>query len=211
MPSPIQLSAGQLFAKDFRVVRPLSSGGMGSVYVVQQTSTGAERALKLMHRELVQDPKQRARFEQEAKIGASIRSDHVVKVIVAGVDDETGLPYLVMELLEGCELEAHLEARGPLPPGEVATIFSQLCHALSRTGTGRAAFAGERLLRGAAGFFVAVAGFSKFDTQSATSVAISEGTTARRTIAPLTLQRPYQRTARALFVRSRAQSRSRSP
>ncbi|MEO7094584.1 MAG: serine/threonine protein kinase, partial [Polyangiales bacterium] len=106
MPSPIQLVAGQVFARDFRIIRPLSSGGMGSVYVVSQVSTGAERALKLMHRELVADPKQRARFEQEAKVGSSIRSDHAVKVISAGIDEESGLPYLVMELLEGQELEA---------------------------------------------------------------------------------------------------------
>src|SRR5690348_3009406 len=135
MPSSIQLTAGQIFARDFRVVRPLSSGGMGSVYVVEQLSTGAERALKLMHRELVADARQRGRFEQEAKIGATIRSDHVVKVIVAGVDEESGLPYLVMELLEGTELEAMLESQGPLAPLDLATVFTQLCHALAAAHT----------------------------------------------------------------------------
>ncbi|MFO0613993.1 MAG: protein kinase [Polyangiaceae bacterium] len=131
MPSPVQLGAGQIFANDFRVVHPLNAGGMGSVYVVQQVSTGAQRALKLMHPELVADPRQRARFEQEAKVGASIKSDHVVKVISAGVDGPTGLPYIVMELLEGAELGTMLHQRGILPRGEISLILSQLCHALA--------------------------------------------------------------------------------
>src|SRR5438046_2332621 len=46
MSSLVQLSEGMVFAGDFRVVRPLSAGGMGAVYVVEQVSTGMQRALK---------------------------------------------------------------------------------------------------------------------------------------------------------------------
>jgi serine/threonine protein kinase len=45
------LQPGRVFANDYRVVRHLSSGGMGSVFVVEQLSTGKERALKVMHSE----------------------------------------------------------------------------------------------------------------------------------------------------------------
>jgi serine/threonine protein kinase len=51
--SSIDLSPGSLFAGQFRIVRPLAKGGMGAVYVVEQVSTGRERALKLMHPMLV--------------------------------------------------------------------------------------------------------------------------------------------------------------
>jgi serine/threonine protein kinase len=68
----VALSPGSVFAKDFRVVKKLASGGMGAVYVAEQISTGRPRALKLMHPNLVENPVLRAKFEQEAKIGGRI-------------------------------------------------------------------------------------------------------------------------------------------
>ena len=125
-----QLQPGVVFAGDFRVVRPLKEGGMGAVYVVEQLSTSKPRALKVMLPDLVAQPSLRKRFETEARVGARIRSDHVVEVIASGVDAASGMPWLVMELLEGEDLEAHARRRGPLPPGEVRAILEQLCHAL---------------------------------------------------------------------------------
>ncbi|MEO7097474.1 MAG: serine/threonine-protein kinase, partial [Polyangiales bacterium] len=126
-----RLANGSLFATDFRVERPLSEGGMGAVYVAEQLSTGARRALKLMHPQLVRDEKLRKRFEQEAKVGARIASDHVVQVVSAGIDEASATPWLAMELLQGEDLETYADRRGPLPLGEVTAIFAQLCHALS--------------------------------------------------------------------------------
>jgi TPR repeat protein/tRNA A-37 threonylcarbamoyl transferase component Bud32 len=122
---------GTVFARDFTIVRLLSEGGMGAVYVVQQNSTGAQRALKLMHRELVREPRLRERFEQEARVGARIESEHVVQVIAAGIDDASGTPWLAMELLQGQDLAALIEQRGPLPAAEVREIFAQLTHAIA--------------------------------------------------------------------------------
>lgn len=124
------LVPGSIFARDFRVIRPLSAGGMGAVYVAEQLSTGKERALKLMRAELVALPELRERFEREAKLGALIESDHVVEVIGAGVDEATGMPWLAMELLSGRDLEAHVSQTGPLHPHTVLVVFEQLCHAL---------------------------------------------------------------------------------
>ncbi len=124
------LIPGSIFAREFRVVRPLSTGGMGAVYVAEQLSTGKQRALKLMRAELVALPELRERFEREAKLGALIESDHVVEVIGAGVDDASGMPWLAMELLSGRDLEAYAKQTGPVHPETVAVIFEQLCHAL---------------------------------------------------------------------------------
>ena len=125
----LELVPGQIFAADFRVVRPLSKGGMGSVYVVEQVSTQLQRALKLMHPELVRDPRLRQRFEQEARIGGHIASDHIAQVISAGVDAATGTPWLAMELLQG-ETLAEWIVRRRTSLNELFEIFGQLCHGL---------------------------------------------------------------------------------
>ena len=125
-----QLRPGQILAKDFRVVRALAAGGMGSVYLVEQLSTGRERALKVMHPQYVRDAESRARFAQEARVGARIKSEHVVDVVSAGVDEETGIPWLAMELLDGEELELLVLRQGRLQPKQTLEIFRQLCHGL---------------------------------------------------------------------------------
>ena len=130
MPGIVALQAGSVFAKDFRVVRKLSEGGMGAVYVVEQLSTGRERALKLMHPELTADPALRAKFVQEARIGARVKSDHVVEVLAAGVDEATNVPFLVMELLEGEGLDARLARQIPTQD-EAYAILEQLHHAVA--------------------------------------------------------------------------------
>ncbi len=126
------LQPGTVFANDFRIVRHLSAGGMGSVFVVEQLSTGKERALKVMHRELSDDPSHRTRFESEARISASIESDHVVEVLAAGVEAESGIPWLVMELLRGETLEAHVQQHGPMGVAAVRECAKQLRHVLEQ-------------------------------------------------------------------------------
>ncbi|HTJ84722.1 MAG TPA: serine/threonine-protein kinase, partial [Polyangiaceae bacterium] len=127
----MDLAPGTVFATDFRIVRPLSEGGMGSVYVVEQLSTGARRALKLMRKELVADASMQARFLQEARASARIASDHVVQVISAGVDGQTGMPWLAMELLVGEELDQRVKKRGPLSRADALEVVRQLAHALA--------------------------------------------------------------------------------
>ncbi len=123
------LRPGQVIGGDFRIVRLLGEGGMGAVYVAEQMSTGAHRALKVMHPSVVGEPGLHERFVQEARVGSRIQSDHVVQVVAAGVDPQTGTPWLAMELLEGNELRQAVAAR-PLTASETREIFAQLCHAV---------------------------------------------------------------------------------
>ncbi|MFO0619351.1 MAG: serine/threonine-protein kinase [Polyangiaceae bacterium] len=127
---------GSLFAGDYKIVKALSRGGMGTLYIAEQMSTGRKRALKLMMPELVADPKMQKRFEQEARISAHIASDHVVEVIGAGIDAETRMPWIAMELLQGEDLSDYTDRVGHLPPAEVLDIFAQLCHALGAAHAG---------------------------------------------------------------------------
>jgi formylglycine-generating enzyme required for sulfatase activity/tRNA A-37 threonylcarbamoyl transferase component Bud32 len=127
-----KLEAGTVFGRDFRIVRLLREGGMGAVYIADQLSTGKQRALKLMAPELAVDPGTRDRFVLEARAASKIESDHVVEVVTAGVDEASGSPYLVMELLRGEELADAAARIGPLPLGDVADVMSQVGHALEQ-------------------------------------------------------------------------------
>ncbi len=124
------LQPAMVFGGDFRVVRALRAGGMGAVYVVDQISTGKQRALKVLSAELEGDPATRERFVLEARAASAVDSDHVVEIVTAGIDAATGAPFLVMELLRGEALDDACERLGPLPLGDVAEVLSQLGHAL---------------------------------------------------------------------------------
>jgi formylglycine-generating enzyme required for sulfatase activity/serine/threonine protein kinase len=130
MSSFVRPEPGQVFAGDFKITKPLKEGGMGAVYVAEQLGTGALRALKLMHPELVANATARRRFELEARVGARIESDYVVNVIGAGVDDATGVPWLAMELLQGEDLSERLARVGMLSPAATLDVFRPLCHAV---------------------------------------------------------------------------------
>jgi formylglycine-generating enzyme required for sulfatase activity/serine/threonine protein kinase len=124
------LQPGAIFGRDFRIVRALRRGGMGSVYVVEQLSTGKPRALKVMSPELAQSQAARERFVLEARAASRIESDHVVEIVTAGVDEATGAPFLVMELLKGEELAESIQRIGPLPLADAVEVLTQVGHAL---------------------------------------------------------------------------------
>ena len=126
-----RLAPGSVFAREYRIVDLLAEGGMGAVYRAEQLSTRKPRALKLVSTRLATDPKGRQRFVREATVGASIDSEHVVEVIGAGIDDETGRPWLAMELLDGADLGAVVQHQGPLSSGQLREVVGQLCHGLA--------------------------------------------------------------------------------
>ncbi len=121
---------GSVIADEYVIERPLAEGGMGAVYIALQRSTNRRRALKVMHPQMVRDPKNRERFLAEARVSAGIRSAHIVEVIGAGVDALTGTPWLAMELLDGETLQQRLDRTGPIQARELAEMFAQLGEAL---------------------------------------------------------------------------------
>src|SRR5688572_16089715 len=127
-----ELGVGQVVGDDFEILKPLEKGGMGAVYLALQRSTGRQRALKVMHAEIVSDPLQRGRFAQEARVASQIDSDHVVEVVAAGVDPTQGFPWLVMELLDGEELGKRVDRGDHLTPDERVEALAQLFHGMAR-------------------------------------------------------------------------------
>jgi serine/threonine protein kinase len=127
------LSTGSVFAGRYRVERRIGSGGMGAVYEVVHLETNRRRALKVMHPQYVSSDELRARFRQEARVAAEIESEHIVDVFDAGIDEPTGLPFLVMELLRGEELGTLIKRVGPLPKEDVVRYLHETSLALDKT------------------------------------------------------------------------------
>ena len=120
----LDLATRSVFAGRYSVIRRIASGGMGAVFEVVHVETQRRRALKVMLPELLLDRQLRERFQMEARITANVESEYIVDVFDAGVDDQTGMPFLVMELLKGEELGALLQRRGPFPAACVLSSAS---------------------------------------------------------------------------------------
>lgn len=129
----IELKEGAIFAQRYQVVRCIAAGGMGAVYEVVHLETERRRALKVMHPHSLQSEELRERFKREARVAAHIESDFIVDVFDAGVDAQTKMPFLVMELLRGEELGKRLKRLGRLPMLEVVTHVRHVAMALDKT------------------------------------------------------------------------------
>jgi eukaryotic-like serine/threonine-protein kinase len=127
------LAAGHVFHGRYEVVGCIRSGGMGAIYEVIHIETRRRRALKIMLPSIVTNPDMQARFKLEATVAADIESEHIVETFDAGVDAETGAPFLVMELLRGEDLGAIVDREGALPAEDVVLLLSQAASALDKT------------------------------------------------------------------------------
>ncbi|MEL6181781.1 MAG: serine/threonine-protein kinase, partial [Myxococcota bacterium] len=131
---PLQptLPNGQLLEGRFRVDAPLGSGGHGQVYRGTQLSTQRHVAIKVLRPQLLSDPTALKRFRQEARYACRLSHPNLVTYYEFGQDPELGLMYVVMELLVGESIEAHIRKQGPIALSRVATIIDQVCGALSQ-------------------------------------------------------------------------------
>jgi serine/threonine protein kinase len=123
--------AGARVTPNVRLVRKLGAGGMGAVWVAEHEALHTQVAVKFMSRELAARPDLRARFSREAASASAVKSPHVVQMLDHGVTEQ-GLPFLVMELLDGEDLAERLRREGPMPAAVVDAVLTQVCKALSR-------------------------------------------------------------------------------
>ena len=122
---------GQTVAGKFLLKELIARGGMGSVWKAQHVGLKSDVAVKFIDQAMAKRGNALARFEQEAKAAAAIKSPHVVSVLDYGKDDE-GHPYLAMELLDGEELGRRLERTNTLSLDETKALVVQACKALTR-------------------------------------------------------------------------------
>ncbi len=123
--------AGDLVTPKIRLVKPLGAGGMGSVWLADHLALHVQVVVKFIAEALAKNKDAILRFEREAAAAAQVKSPHVVQILDHGVSDD-GTPFIVMELLEGRDLAAHLEKFGRVPLEDVGEIVAQLCRALAR-------------------------------------------------------------------------------
>jgi serine/threonine protein kinase len=111
----------------FRLVRRIGQGGMGSVYLGEQTLIGSRVAVKMLHEHLASDASLVQRFYAEARAVNLIGHPNIVNIFDMNVVPPRRY-YLIMEYLEGEPLSA--AAPGPIPPERAIPILIQVCQAL---------------------------------------------------------------------------------
>jgi TolB-like protein len=112
----------------YRIHSPLGAGGMGEVYRAHHDKLGRDVALKLLPRELSDDPDRRARLLREARAAAALNHPNICTIHDVG--EANGLTYIAMEVIEGQSLSARLAER-PIPLDEVLRIGVQLAAAVA--------------------------------------------------------------------------------
>ncbi len=113
----------------YRVLEVLGQGGMGVVFLAEDTLLRRRVALKAMRPAIAESESNRQRFLREAQTAAALEHDHVVTVLDFGED--RGVPFLAMPLLKGESLEARLQREGPLPLAEVLRVGREVADGLA--------------------------------------------------------------------------------
>jgi eukaryotic-like serine/threonine-protein kinase len=127
MSAPVR--AGDVLDGKYAVERVLGTGGMGMVVAARHVDLGQRVALKFMLKEAMADPANVERFAREARAAVQLLSPHTARVLDVG-KLHNGEPYMVMEYLEGEDLDA-LVQNGPLRPDVAVEYMLQACEAFA--------------------------------------------------------------------------------
>jgi eukaryotic-like serine/threonine-protein kinase len=112
----------------YEIIAPLGAGGMGEVYRARDTKLGREVALKVLPAEVSADTDRLARFEREARTVAGLNHPNIV--VLHSMEQEGGIHFLTMELVDGQSLDQHVTAAG-LPVARVLDLGIALADGLS--------------------------------------------------------------------------------
>ncbi|MFB7721382.1 protein kinase [Nocardia sp. NPDC056100] len=112
----------------YRLIMLLGQGGMGQVWLAQDTRMGRDVALKVLPADLATDMDYRRRFEREAQLAARLRGPHIVPIHNFGELD--GRLFIDMELIDGTDLDDVLKHRGAFAPAAAVDMVEQIASAL---------------------------------------------------------------------------------
>ena len=115
---------------EFRLLRRLGEGGMGSVYLAYKEGENQQFAIKVLSDQLALNQGYLDRFQREAKSGALLNHPNIVRCIAAGKDQATDKHYLVLEFVDGPSTHHLLDRMGRLPVGDVVQIALDIARAL---------------------------------------------------------------------------------
>jgi eukaryotic-like serine/threonine-protein kinase len=113
----------------YRLLRTLGAGGMGSVYLAEHRMLKRPCAIKLIREDRANDAHTLARFEREVRMTAQLSHWNTIEIFDYGRTDD-GTFFYVMEYLPGLSLQDLLDRYGPLPAERVVHLLEQLCQAL---------------------------------------------------------------------------------
>ena len=123
------VAPGDVLGGKYLVERVLGTGGMGVVVEAVRRDLGERVAVKVMHDRYTSNAEAMARFQQEARAAVKIRGENSARILDVGTT-EAGAPFIVMELLLGCDL-ATLLKEGPLPVEEAVLYVIQACEGMA--------------------------------------------------------------------------------
>ncbi len=126
-----QLLAGRTsgFQVDrYTLLELIGQGGMGRVYLARDTRLNRRVALKILAPERINNPRAVARFQREARVGAQLQHENLVRVYDFG--ESNGRYFLVMEFIEGRTIGYLLSEQGPMPPATASRLVRQVAQGL---------------------------------------------------------------------------------
>jgi serine/threonine-protein kinase len=126
--SPVR--QGETLAGKYRVTRIIAEGGMGIVVAARHLKLDQQVAIKFMLPDLLRNSEAVGRFLREARAAVRLHSEHVARILDIA-ELPTGLPYIVMELLEGSDLGAVIHASAPLSVDDAVDYVLQTCEAIA--------------------------------------------------------------------------------
>ena len=121
---------GDIFAERYEILGIIGDGGMGKVYKARHNLMKRIVAIKMLLPHLVQNAAALKRFTQEAQAASALKHPHILYVHDFGISEQ-GIPFLVMDYLEGINLATLLQEEGSLPESRAVPIFIQACSALA--------------------------------------------------------------------------------
>jgi hypothetical protein len=127
------VAIGEVIAGKYEVERVLAAGGMGIVVVARHTQLEKQVAIKFMLPHLLDagvEPDALERFMREGRAAVRLRGENIARVHDVDLLPN-GMPYMVMEYLEGMDLSQHVRKHGPLPLGESVDYVLQACVAMA--------------------------------------------------------------------------------
>ncbi len=125
------ISIGQVFLGKYRVESIIGEGGMGVVVACTHLELdGAKVAIKMLRQEVLRDTDNYERFLREARAASKLKSEYVARVHDVG-KFQNGVPYMVMEFLEGLDLDQMTEERGHLEVPWAVELVLQAAEALA--------------------------------------------------------------------------------
>src|SRR5690349_12707493 len=120
----------EILGGQFQVLEKIGTGGMGSVYKASQPAMNRMVAIKILHPKLAGRKDLTSRFRREARAMSQLTHPNTVKVFAFGELEEDGSLYIVMEHLEGKNLNQTVRSEGPMAFERALPILIQVCGAL---------------------------------------------------------------------------------